>query len=128
MFTNTKQNRKVYQHVMLIKQSKTFTDKLYLQNKILTDKLCLHIQIQNKTESLQTSCLQNKANVDIKVMFIKQTIQFTNTICLQNKTKQMFTKQKFTNTLCLYQTENVHTRYVYKTKQYKTKRLQNTLC
>ena len=77
-----------------------------------------------KTKVLQTSYVykikQNK-NVYRQVMFTKQ--KFTNTLCLQNKTNVhthvMFTnqntKQRFTNTSCLQNKtkENLQTRYVY---------------
>ena len=51
-----------------------------------------------------TICLQNKTKVYIQVMFIKQ-VMFTK----QN------TKQKFTNTLCL-QKKQMFTTHVYETK------------
>ena len=60
-----------------------------------------------KQKFTNTLCLQNKTNVCIQVMFIKQVIftkqntkqKFTNTLCLQNKNKTkvyiqvMFIKQ-----------------------------------
>ena len=92
MFTKQKQ---------FTEQNKTYTNTLYLQNKTFTDKL--YLQIQNKIKSLHT-CYVYKT---------KQT-GFTDKICLQNKTKQMFTKQRLTNI------------YVYKTKQ--NKRFTDKLC
>ena len=94
---------------MLIKQSKTLTDKLYLQNKIFTDKLCLlQIQTQNKTQSLHVIftkqnkiksvqlCLQNKSLQTRYVYKTKQSKKFTDKLCLQNKVYKhvMFIKQK----------------------------------
>ena len=120
---------KVYKHVTLTKQHK---------NKMFTDKLCL----QNKTKSLQTSCLQNK--VYKHVMFTKHNKKFTNTLCLQNKTVSLqtrcfqnkyvkFTKQKqnvykhvvYRQVMFTKQnkTESLQTRYVYKTKQRFTDKL-----
>ena len=55
-------------------------------------------------------------------MFTKHSLQ--TRYVYKTKTYQMFTKQKFTNTLCLQnKTESLQTRYVYKTRQNKC--LQN---
>ena len=73
-------------------------------------KFYKHVMFTNQKQSDEFTdklCLQNK---------------FTNTLCLQNNnlhviiTKQNNTKQKYYKTRFVYKIKHLHTSYVYKTK------------
>ena len=77
-----------------------------------------------KTKKLQTRYVYKtkyKRKVYKHVMFKRQNKCLQNK-CLQNKTKI------YKHVIFIKQNKNVHTSYAYKTKQYRTKVLQNTLC
>ena len=86
MFTNT-----VYKHVMFTKQK---------YNKCLQNKR-LQTRYVYKTKIYRQVMFTKQTQIYKHVMFTKQNRKFTNTLCLQNKIKPIFTKQKFKNRLCL---------------------------
>ena len=98
MFTN----QKAYKQVMFTKQNKTiqnrkFTNTLYIYN------YNLQISYVYKTKTF-TDKLFTKQNR--KFTKEKQNNKFTNTICLQNKTKNK-TKNKMFKSLCHFTTFSV---------------------
>jgi len=100
MFTKHNKTNQNIMFTVISLQNKQMFYKLVMftkqkQNEKFRDKLCL--QNKQKTKQLQTSYVY-KTNKSL------QNKSFTNTLCLQNKNKikcthNLFTNQKFTNTL-----------------------------